>query len=87
MKRVLDGLKLLVDSLVEGHQSGPLISVQGGRHLEALTLPVPPLRGDRHTEALAPLRPIEMEGRHGPTFGVGGSQEQDGDVHGRLGRA
>ena len=87
MKRVLDGLELLVDSLVEGHQSGPFISVQGGRHLEALTLPVPPLRGDRHTEALAPLRPIEMERRHGPTGGVGGSQEQDGDVHGRLGRA
>ena len=48
MERVLDGLELLVDSLVEGHQSRPLIAVQGGRHLETLTLPVPTLRRDHH---------------------------------------
>ena len=52
MDRVLNGLHVVLNSLVQSHQPSPLVSVQRAKDFDTLAVLVPPLRGHRHTRVL-----------------------------------
>ena len=85
VNRILNGLHVVLDALVQTHQKGPFVTVQRTTDFDALAVLVPPISWHRHTEAFPPFDTPKLEGCNGATFGLGRTEEKDGDVH-ELGR-
>ena len=85
VNRILNGLHVVLNALVQTHQKGPFVTVQRTTDFDALAVLVPPISWHRHTESFPPFDTPKLEGCNGATFGLGRTEEKDGDVH-ELGR-
>ena len=85
VNRILNGLHVVLNALVQTHQKGPFVTVQRTTDFDALAVLVPPISWHRHAQSFPPFDTPKLEGCNGATFGLGRTEEKDGDVH-ELGR-